>query len=75
MTRHILRLVALAAIAIAAPQVAQAFDADDGPRIKLAMGPMSAPLKNQGTQTAAADPPVVTAPRPYHRNRHKSSVR
>ena len=75
MTRHVLHLVALAAMAIVVPQVAQASDADNNPRIKLAMGPMSAPLKNQGTQTAAADPPAITAPRPYHRSRHKSSVR
>ena len=47
MTRHVLHLVAVAAMAIVVPQVAQASDADNSPRIKLAMGPMSAPLKKR----------------------------
>jgi len=75
MTRHVLQLVAIGAIAIATPQLARAAGADDGAPVKLAMGPISAPLKNQGAQTAATDPPAATTPKHYHRPRHKSSVR
>ena len=59
MMRHALQLLAVAACAIAIPELAQA------------MGPTSAPLKNQGVQTAAVDPPVVAAPRTHHRSKRR----
>ena len=46
----VLHLLAVAALVVAIPQLAQA------------MGPISAALKNQGVRTAAADPPAVTTP-------------
>jgi hypothetical protein len=53
----------VAAFAIAVPQLARASDAGTGRAIKLAMGPMSAPLKNQGMRTAAANPATIYGPK------------
>ena len=71
MAPHVLQLFTVAGFAIAVPQLARASDAGTGRAIKLAMGPMSAPLKNQGMQTAAADPPPSMGQRPHHRSKCK----
>jgi len=47
MCRLALQWVGVAAVAIAIPQLASAYEAD-GAALKLAMGPTSAPMKNQG---------------------------
>ena len=75
MCRHILRLAALVAFAIAIPQLALASDSANSAAFKLAMGPTSAAQKNQGP-SATSDTPV-TAPKPHHRtkHKHKASVR
>jgi hypothetical protein len=69
--------VGVASVAIAIPQLASAFEAD-GAALKLAMGPTSAAMKNQGPSTTAdkavakCDPSVGTCPKPHHRSKHRS---
>jgi hypothetical protein len=46
MGRHVLRLMGIGAVALAIPQLASAFDSENGAAFKLAMGPTSAALKN-----------------------------
>jgi hypothetical protein len=53
MCPHILRLAGVAAFAIAVPQLASAFDTENGTAFKSAMGPTSAAQKNQGPQPTA----------------------
>jgi hypothetical protein len=45
MSRHVLRLMGIGAVAIAIPQLASAFDSGNGDAFKLAMGPTSAAQK------------------------------
>jgi hypothetical protein len=68
--RRILRLVAIGAFAIAVPQLAAASDFENSAPFRLAMGPMSAAQKNQGTPAKSDD--VVTKPphRTTHRHKH-----
>jgi hypothetical protein len=47
MGRYVLRLMGIGAVAIAIPQLASAFDSENGAAFKLAMRPTSAALKNQ----------------------------
>jgi len=71
-SRHVLH-VAIGAFAIAVPQLASASDFENGATFKLAMGPMSAAQKNQGT-TAKSDE-VVPMPHHHTRHRHKHHAR
>ena len=68
--RHVLRLVAIGAIAIAVPQLASASQVENGTPFKTAMGPMSAAQKNQGTSAKSDD--VMSKPphRITHRHKH-----
>jgi len=74
--RLALQWVGVAAVAIAIPQLASAYEAD-GAALKLAMGPTSAPMKNQGPSSAAdktvakCDPSVGACPKPHHRSKHR----
>ena len=79
MGRHVLRLMGIGAFAIAIPQLASAFDSENGAAFKLAMGPTSAALKNQtpsitsdntGTKCTASE---GTCPKPHHRSKRMSA--
>ncbi len=79
MGRHMLRLMGIGAFAIAIPQLASAFDSENGAAFKLAMGPTSAALKNQtpsttsdntGTKCIASE---GTCPKPHHRSKRMSA--
>ena len=79
MGRHMLRLMGIGAFAIAIPQLASAFDSENGAAFKLAMGPTSAALKNQtpsttsdntGTKCTASE---GTCPKPHHRSKRMSA--
>lgn len=77
-SRVVLLWVGVAAVAIVIPQLASAYEAD-GAALKLAMGPTSAPLKNQGPSSTAdktvakCDPTAGTCPKPHHRSKHRSA--
>ena len=77
MGRLVLRLVGIGAVAIAIPQLASAFDSENGSAFKLAMGPTSAAQKNQGPRTASdttvakCTPSEGTCPKPHHRSKHR----
>jgi hypothetical protein len=80
MGRRVLRLVGIGAIAIAIPQLALASDSGNGATFKLAMGPTSAALKNQGPSTSS-DTNVAncsvsegTCAKPQHRHKSKRTV-
>jgi hypothetical protein len=51
MRRHILRLVGIAAVTIAIPQLASVFDSATSAALKLAMGPVSAPQRRSVAPT------------------------
>jgi hypothetical protein len=74
--RLALQWVGVVAVAIAIPQLAPAHEAD-GTALKLAMGPTSAPMKNQGPSGAAdktvekCDPSAEACPKPHHRAKHR----
>jgi len=75
MCRHVLLLAGIGAIAVAVPQLASAFDPDGDAAVKLAMGPMSAAQKNQGSTAAKSDTTGSTCPegscwKPHHRYHH-----
>jgi hypothetical protein len=79
MGRHVLRLMEIGAVAIAIPQLASAFDSENGAAFKLAMGPTSAALKNQ-TPSATSDntgtkcsPSEGTCPKPHRRSKPMSA--
>jgi hypothetical protein len=65
--RHVVRLAAIGALAVACPQLASASDSTGGAAFQLAMGPMSAAQKNQGTPTKSDDAVV----KPHHRTKHR----
>jgi len=67
--RRVLRLIAIGAFAVAAPQQAAASDFENDTPFKLAMGPMSAAQKNQDTTTKSDE--VVIKPHHHTRHRHK----
>jgi hypothetical protein len=78
MGRRVLRLVGIGVIAIVIPQLALASDSGNDATFKLAMGPTSAALKNQGPSTTS-DTTVTncslsdgTCAKPHHR--HKRAV-
>jgi hypothetical protein len=72
MTRHVLRLIALTAFALLSQTPAFASDASSNAGIKLAMGPMSATLKNQNQgRQAAPDDTTGTTPKLHHHAKHK----
>ena len=79
MGRHVLRLMGIGAFAIAIPQLASAFDSENGAAFKLAMGPTSAALKNQTPSTTSDDtgtkctPSEGTCPKPHHRSKRMSA--
>jgi hypothetical protein len=90
MGRRVLRLAGIGIIAIAIPQLATteqaiaeqalASDSGNGAAFKLAMGPTSAALKNQGT-TTTSDNTVAncslsegTCAKPHHRHKSKRSI-
>jgi hypothetical protein len=72
------RLIAASAFVIIIPTLASASNVERDASFKLAMGPMSAAQKNQGTSTAEsapAEPHLVPMHRPrhgysHHRPRH-----
>jgi hypothetical protein len=77
MGRHVLRLMGIGAFAIAIPQLASAFDSEYGAAFKLAMGPTSAALKNQGPsktsdKTGKCTTSEGTCPKP-HRSKRMSA--
>ena len=75
--RHLWRLAAIGAAAIAIPQLALALDSDGGGAFKLAMGPTSAPLKIGGPPTAperavpTCAPSEGACPKPHHRSKRR----
>ena len=77
MGRLVLRLVGIGAVAIEIPQLAPAFDSENGSAFKLAMGPMSAAQKNQGPQTTSDNtvtkcaPSEGTCPKPHYRSKRR----
>ena len=77
MGRLALRLAGIGAVAIAIPQLASAFDSENGSTFKFAMGPTSAAQKNQGPQTTSDNivtkcaPSEGTCPKPHHRSKHR----
>jgi len=69
--RHAVQLAAICVLAIASPQLAFASGSENGATFQLAMGPMSAAQKNQGTPGKSDE--AVAAPRhhaKHHRPRH-----
>jgi hypothetical protein len=66
MTRHVLHLFLVAVFAIAISQPAVAADISNGAGIKLAMGPISAPMKNQHQSPQPASDLTVATPKLYH---------
>ena len=81
MVRHVLRLMEIGAVAaaIAIPQLASAFDSENGAAFKLAMGPTSAALKNQNPSKTSDNtgtkctPFEGTCPKPHHRSKRMSA--
>jgi len=79
MGRHVLRLMAIGAVAIGIPQLASAFDFENGAAFKLAMGPTSAALKNQSASTTSDNtgtkcpPSEVTCPKLHHHSKRMSA--
>jgi hypothetical protein len=66
--RHVVRLVAIYAFAMAFPQLASASDSANGATFQLAMGPMSAAQKNQGN--VAKPDNAMVEPRRHTKRRH-----
>ena len=77
---HVLRWVAIGAIAIAIPRLALAFDSVNGLAFKLAMGPTSAAQKSQSlpatseNTVATCTPSEGTCPKPHRRKRAGSTA-
>jgi hypothetical protein len=65
--RHVARLAAIGALAVACPQLASASDSTGRATFELAMGPMSAAQKNQGTPATSDD----AVAKPQHRTKHR----
>jgi len=74
MMRHIPRLVILTAFTILTQHLASASDAVSDATIKLAMGPMSAPLKNQNQGQQVVPDATGTTPKVHHRAKPKSKA-
>jgi len=79
MGRYVLRLLGIGAVAIAIPQLASAFDSENGGTFKLAMGPTSAALKNQTPSTTShktatkCTPSEGNCPKPHYRSKRMSA--
>jgi hypothetical protein len=71
--RRVVRLAAIAAFAVACPQLASASDSTSGATFQLAMGPMSAAQKNQGTSATSDDVPVKPHRHIKHRHPHHAT--
>jgi hypothetical protein len=74
------RLIAIAVIASAVPHLALASDSASGPALKVAMGPTSAAVKNQGASTtfgsgvANCAPTEGTCAKSHYRLRRKRAA-
>jgi hypothetical protein len=71
MRRRMLRLVGIGALTIATPTLASALDAESGGAYRIAMGPVSAPMKPGGAPATSAGPSTCgpydgSCPRPRH---------
>jgi hypothetical protein len=66
--RHVEQLAAICALAIASPQPASASGSGNGAAFRLAMGPMSAAQKNQGTPGKSDE--VAVEPRHHAKHWH-----
>jgi hypothetical protein len=69
--RHVARLATIGAFVVGCSQLASATDSTSGATFRLAMGPMSAAQKNQGTPGKSDE--VAAEPRrhaKHHRARH-----
>jgi hypothetical protein len=71
MGRDVLRLMGIGAVAIAIPELASAFDSENGAALKLAMGPTSAALKNQSPSKTSDN--TGTNPKPHYRSKRMSA--
>ena len=67
------RLIAAGAITLTVPTFASASDATPGNSFKLAMGPMSAAQKNQGTAETYGEVEIKPHHRikPHHHSKHQ----
>jgi hypothetical protein len=73
MRLHLLRLAGIGVVAIALPQLASASDDANGGVVRLAMGPVSAALKNQGQH--ATSETTVPGWKPHHHRKHWRAAR
>jgi hypothetical protein len=77
MRRQLLRLSGIGAIIVAIPRLASATDAETNGPFKLAMGPVSAPLKTGGPPSAPGNTNVTCTPSegpcptPHHRSKRR----
>jgi hypothetical protein len=77
MRRQLLRLSGIGAIIMAIPQLASATDSETDGAFKLAMGPVSAPLKTGGPPSAPGNtivtclPSEGPCPKPHHRSKRR----
>jgi hypothetical protein len=73
MRRQLMRLSGIAAVIMATPRLASAIDPESDGAFKLAMGPVSAPLKTGGSPSAPGSTIVTCMPsrgpcqKPHHR--------
>jgi hypothetical protein len=67
--RRVARLAAIGAFALGCSQLASATESTSGAAIRLAMGPMSAAQKNQGTPGKSDE---VTAEPRHHAKHHRA---
>jgi hypothetical protein len=73
MKLHVLRLAALAAFAIALQHTAPALAAGKDGVIRLAMGPTSAPMKNQNQGQQASTETTGSTAKPRAKHNHKAA--
>jgi hypothetical protein len=75
MRRRVLQLVGIGVAMIACPIIASALDAGTGDLFKMAMGPVSAPLKPGGPPANSAvttcSPYGNPCPAPHSRSKHR----
>ena len=70
--RRVVKLAAICALATALPQLASASGSENGASFRVAMGPMSAAQKNQGTPGGSDQ--VAAEPR-HHAKHHRAKHR
>jgi len=73
MKLHVLRLSALAAFAIALQSTAPAVAAGNETAIRLAMGPTSAPMKNQNQGQQASTETTGSTAKPHLKHKNKAA--